>query len=118
MPGDQNMSNWTVTNAYVINGDLHLTQTDGREEFLRVLRELRGTAQQLEGTDQEEREEIEAGFQAVEDAGAAPQAEADVVVGRLRRLSNRLRALGVTAGAAVELGQSVENMAHWAQQNF
>lgn len=119
-----NQSSWQLQNSTVYNiaGGLTLTQQSGTAKFAEVVAELRKRVRALEDVPASEREALD-----VELADLTPDSTGDgeddplagdAVAGRLTRLGNRLRALTGTAGAAMELGNSLDTLAQWAGQHF
>jgi len=127
-------SSWQLHNSRVYNiaGDLYLTEQSGLLDLANAVARLRSDLGGLETVPEAERAAIDeelAGIAAqtdetsdTEDPDAEEQDDGtstgDVIAGRLARLANRLRALRGTTTAAVQLGESVDSLAHWAGQHF
>jgi hypothetical protein len=111
---------------YTIAGDLHLTEASGPQEFAEVLGELRSRIRELEGVPAEELARVDTELAQVVDPAAGGEGDADgdtdedgdVVAGRLTRIAARLRALGGSADAVVEAGNSLDQLAQWAGTHF
>ncbi|MFC9128903.1 hypothetical protein ACFT4A_18920 [Streptomyces sp. NPDC057099] len=109
---------------YTIAGDLHLTEASGPQEFTEVLGELRSRIRELEGVPTEELAQVDTELAQVVDAAgdgdgdADEDGDGDVVAGRLTRIADRLRALGGSANAVAEAGNSLDQLAQWAGTHF
>ena len=112
------------TRFYTIAGDLRLTEQSGRQEFDDALSKLRARIRSLEGISAAELAGLDTELAEVAEAAEAEEGEpgepasGDVVAGRLTRFANRLRLLGGATTAAVELGNSVDQLAQWAGAHF
>lgn len=115
------------TRFYTIAGDLRLTEQSGRQEFDDALSKLRARIRSLEGISAAELAGLDTELAEVAEVAEAAEAEeggpeepasGDVVAGRLTRFANRLRLLGGATTAAVELGNSVDQLAQWAGAHF
>ncbi|MER6024655.1 hypothetical protein [Streptomyces sp. NPDC001851] len=116
-------NHWQLQGSKVYNiaGDLRLTEQSGPQEFAAVLRELRTRIGALESLSEPERADLDRDLAQADptaDGDGTDTVEGDVVAGRLTRIAGRLRALGGTAAAAVELGGAVESLAHFAGQHL
>ncbi|MEW2509700.1 hypothetical protein [Streptomyces sp. NPDC046870] len=115
--------NWQLhgSKVYNIGGDLRLTEQSSPQEFAAVLQELRARLAALETLPEADRRDIDEDLAAADsdaDGDETDTAQGDVVAGRLSRIANRLRALGGTATAAVELGAAVDTLAQFAGQHL
>ncbi|MFB7246920.1 hypothetical protein CW362_35785 [Streptomyces populi] len=115
--------NWQLqgSKVYNITGDLHLTEQSGTAEFVAALNELRSKVQELTDLPTEERRELDQDLAAADptaDTDGVDATDGDAVSGRLTRIAHRLRALGGTATAALELGTAVDSLAQYAGQHL
>jgi hypothetical protein len=109
-----NQQGWNVGKVYNVAGNLILTETSSREDFLRALGGLKQELAALDQIDATERAELEAEVDgALADAGA-PEPSKERVVSRLQRLAERLSAFGGVVAGALEVAHAVTAVAAWA----
>lgn len=110
-------NNWQLhgSKVYNIAGDLHLTEHSSPQEFSAVLDELRARIRALDTIPEADLEVIDAELAETHDDETG---DGEAVAGRLTRIANRLRALGGTTTAAIELGSALDTLAQFAGQHF
>jgi hypothetical protein len=109
-----NQPNWQVGEAYNVAGNLNLTRTSSREDFLQALRQLKLELAGLDRIDAAQRADLEADLDAVVVEASGPEPSKERVVTRLESVRQRLTAFGKVMSRALEVAASVAIVAAWA----
>ena len=113
-----NQPGWNVGRVYNIAGNLILSETSSREDFLDALRELRQELATLDQVDAAQRAELDTELDGALMEASSPQPSKERVVGRLERLGERLSALGGVMSRALDVAKTVASVAAWATNFF
>jgi hypothetical protein len=104
--------------VYNVNGDLILTKTSTKDDFVREVRKLKEQLAALEELPGQDRHELESQLEETAEEAAAPTPRRDRIVERLNAVKERLDSLEGAAGSAVKLATTIGSVAVWAGKFF
>jgi hypothetical protein len=104
--------------VYNVAGDLILTKTSSKEDFAKVVRDLKAELAALDDIPEPERRELEQELEATAEEAAGSMPKRDRIVARLTAVKERLDSLEGAAASAVRVAATVGSVALWASKFF
>jgi hypothetical protein len=109
-----NQPNWSVNEVYNVAGDLILSKSSGKQDFVAALQELKAEVARLTDLDRSERDVLEGELEGAIGEASSPDPDRDGIVRRLTSVRERLTAVGGAVSSALEVAKIVGAVAIWA----